>query len=175
MLTDGDDVGVMQLSALNCLTVDRRAVRALEILQKVYGLHSSNPRVVARHGVILNQQIVIRLSADRKAIPLKLDRARALALEFDEKFRRVGDDAHRTGSDEGQDAFNNQRGARRCHSRRVALPPTLTNTTVMLSSPPASFASETNRDQPLRDVAEITGRLDGPQDVAAPDAPGETV
>ena len=91
MLTDRDDIGVVQLGTLNCLAVDRRAVRALEVLQEVHGLHSDNLRVVARHGMILDRQIVIRLSADREAIPFKLDRAGAFGLEFDEKFRRVVD------------------------------------------------------------------------------------
>jgi hypothetical protein len=47
MLTDRDDIGVMQLRTLNGLAVDRRAVRALKIFQEVDGLHSDNLRVAA--------------------------------------------------------------------------------------------------------------------------------
>src|SRR5262245_38729296 len=87
MLTNRYHVGIVELGSLDRFAVQRRAVRAFEIFNKIDRLYPNDFGMMARDGMIVDDHIVVDLSPDGEAVSSEFERARALAMEFDEELR----------------------------------------------------------------------------------------
>ena len=75
MLANGNHICVVELGSLDRFSIQRCAVRALEVFHKINRLHPYNLGMMARDGMIVDRQIVVDLSSDREAVTCKIDRA----------------------------------------------------------------------------------------------------
>ena len=89
---------VVKLGSLDRFAVQRCGVRAFKVFHKIDLLYPSDPGMMTRDGMIVNDEIVVDLSPDSEIVSTEIDRARALAMELDEECcwfdERVGHDAH---------------------------------------------------------------------------------
>ena len=75
MVANSYHIGIVELGSLDRFSVKRCAVRALEIFQEKDRLHPNNPGVMARDGMVVENQIVVDLSPDGETVSSEIHRA----------------------------------------------------------------------------------------------------